>query len=79
MTEEVKIGFCFLVIGVLFIYFSFKEIKKFRKEKYDPFKDKSRGIKRLLNVEVYYKSYFIFIFGVLSILLSIIFVFFLNY
>ena len=50
---------------------------KFRKEKYDPFKDKSTGISRLLNVEVYYKSYGVFIMGILCILVSIIFMFFL--
>ena len=78
MSEDIELGIGFLLLGIVFIYFSLKEIKKFRKEKYDPFKDKSKGIRRLLNTEVYYKSYFVFIFGVLSVLLSIIFIFFLN-
>lgn len=77
MNEDVQIGICFLILGVISIYFSRKKILKFRKEKYDPFKDKSTGISRLLNVEVYYKSYGVFIMGILCILVSIIFMFFL--
>ncbi|WP_332029973.1 hypothetical protein [Kaistella sp.] len=78
MSDDIKNGFIFLSLGILSIYFSLKEIRKFRKEKYDPFKDKSKGIKRLLNTEVYYKSYGVFIVGVLCIILSIVFIFFLN-
>ena len=74
MAEEVKTGLIFFIIGLVSVYFSMKNIKKFRREKYDPFKDKSTGIKRLLNVEVYYKSYGMFIIGVFCILVAIIFI-----
>ena len=77
MNEDVQIGICFLILGVISIYFCRKKILKYRKEKYYPFKDKSTGISRLLNVEVYYKSYGVFIMGILCILVSIIFMFFL--
>jgi len=78
MNENIEIGIGFLLLGIVFIYFSLKKIKKFRKEKYDPFKDKSEGIFRLMNAEVYYKSYGVLFFGIVSIVLSIIFLLFLN-
>ena len=71
-------GLIFLLLGIVSIYFSRKKTIKFRREKYDPFKDKSTGIYRLLNVEVYYKSFGVFIVGILCILVSIIFIFFLT-
>ena len=76
MDENIKYGIIFLLLGILSIYFSLKEIKKFRKEKYDPFKDKSTGIRRLLYTEVYYKSYGVFIVGILCVIISIIFLLF---
>lgn len=77
MDEIKECGIGFLIIGILLTYFTFKNIKKYRKEKYNPFKDKDKGIQRVLNVNVYFKSYFGFIIGLLSILLSIIMIFFL--
>lgn len=74
MTEEVKSGLIFFIIGLVSVYFSVKNIKKIRREKYDPFKDNSTGIKRLLNVEVYYKSYGMFLIGIFCILVAIIFI-----
>jgi len=78
MTEEIKFGLLFFILGLLSLYFSVKKIKEFRKKKYDPFKDKSQGIFRLMNVEVYYKSYGTFLIGIFCILISIIFIFFLD-
>ena len=79
MTEEIKTGLIFLILGLIFIYFSLKVIKKNIRGKYDPFRDKETGIFRLMNVEVYYKSFGVFIFGILSILIGIIFLFFSDY
>ncbi len=76
MNELNEVGIGFLLLGVIMMHFSYKKIKKFRKEKYDPFKDKSNGIFRLMNTEVYYKTYGAFILGILCVLLSIIFIFF---
>lgn len=72
MNEIIECGIGFFIIGILLTYFTLKNIKKYRKEKYDPFKDKDKGFQRALNVDVYYKSYFGFIIGILLILLSII-------
>ena len=77
MTEIIECGIGFFIIGIFLIYFTWKNIKKLQKEKYNPFKDKEKGIQRVLNVDVFYKSYFGFIIGILAILLSIIMILFM--
>lgn len=77
MSDELITGLAFLLLGFAMTYFGFKKIRKYGKEKYDPFKDRSQGITRLLNVEVFYKSYGVFLVGICCILISLVFFLFL--
>lgn len=71
MSDEREFGLFLFLLGVIFLYYSIKWIKKLRAEKYNPFKDNTSIAKPY----TYFQSYGNFIFGILLILFSIFLIF----
>lgn len=71
MSVEIKFGLFSLIAGLISLYFAIKSIREYKKENYNPFNEK----KSVIKPSMYFQSYAIFVFGILLVLISLVFLF----